>query len=525
MAIEKSIPRAESAESIGINSSVVAKMTEEMAFAGINLHSLMIVKNGFVGVEAYGDNLSADIPHMVYSVSKSFLATAYGFALHEGKVTRETRFLYICPEFAPKKKDEYLEKLTIHHLVTMTAGKQPTIGNVKNGNRIKAFVESKWIFSPGESWRYVNDNYFVAAEMLYRILGETITEYLTPRLYVPLGIEIPFWERSSNGVEAGGWGLMLKTEDMAKFILCYHNKGMYNGTQVIPAWWVKEATAKYIDNNDVEEHSDSAAGYGCGFWRCAGVENAYRAEGMFCQYAICLEDYDACIVMTSDHSDLQETLDVLWKYVPDMFDNQKFEKPRSVSLKKNESVVVRKRSSVEKSISDKTYRIRRCKFVNAIGLPVSIFPMPIVFFADECGGNMDSLKFVFNESGCDFSWVEDGGFENKVHLSMRGMPVVSKVKIGELNLSVHSFAYWENENTLVMRFRPLEAVAERVLTFVFNGKKVKMYPSSVPGTGEKAKSIGNKLKCILKGRFFHWWIDFLVPKVDKILNPTHYGKI
>lgn len=526
MVIEKSIPRAKSAESIGINSSVVAKMTEEMAFAGINLHSLMIIRNGQVGVEAYSAPLIPDMPHMVYSVSKSFLSTAYGFALNENKITRDTRLLDVFPELKPKKTDEYLEKLTIHHLITMTAGKQPAIRNVSNKNRMKSFVESKWLFAPGENWRYVNDNYYVASAMLCKVLGQTITEYLTPRLYEPLGIEIPFWETSPDGIEAGGWGIMLKTEDMAKIILCYHNGGKYDGEQVIPEWWVKEATSKYIDNSKVEKHADSAAGYGCGFWQCAGVKNAFRAEGMFCQYAISLKDYDACIVTTSDHSDLQETLDVLWKYVSDIFsENVECEKSREIILKGRDEAVVKERSLLEKSIENKIYKMRKCRFVNAIGFPVSIFPMPIVFFADEGGGNMDNLRFMFTDSGCEFSWTEDGGFENTVLSSMNGEPSINKVRIGDLNLTVRSNAYWKNENTLVIHFGLLEAVADRILEFHFEKNRIKMLPSSKPGTDEKAKKIGDKLKCILIGRWFHWWIDFLVPKVGRILNPVHKGRI
>ena len=155
--------------------------------------------------------------------------------------------------------------------------------------------------------------------MLCKVLGESITDYLTPRLYEPLGIDVPFWEHSPEGVEAGGWGLQLKTEDIAKLILCYQNKGRYNGVQVIPEWWTKEATSYISDNSVSEKERDASAGYGCGFWRCAGMPNTYRAEGMFCQYAISFADYNACLVMTSEHSGLQETLDVIWKYMPDAF--------------------------------------------------------------------------------------------------------------------------------------------------------------------------------------------------------------
>ena len=526
MVIEKSIPRAQNAESVGISSSVVAKMTEEMAYRGINIHSMMVLRHGKVACEAWSQPLNADTPHMVYSVSKSFLATAYGFALEEGLIKRETRLLDLFPELRPKKTDEKLEKLTINHLLTMTAGKQTAIRGSKNSNWLQTFINAKWIFAPGEGWRYVNDNYYVAAEMLTRAVGMSVTEYLTPRLYEPLGIAVPLWETGPSGVDCGGWGLMLKTEDMAKLILCYHNGGVYDGVQVIPAWWVTEATTIMHDNSQVEKAADSKAGYGCGFWKCAGMPNTYRCEGVFCQYAISFGDYDACLVVTSDHSDLQETLDVIWKYMPAAF-IEPFEATNTVefTLPDKSAVTVKERQHIEEKISGNIYQLRRCRFVNFIGFPVSVFPMPVVFLADEHGGNMNDLSFLFDEKGCTFSWVEDGNYKNTLNIPMNGEAGTGIVRIGKIELDVRTYAWWENENTLVLNIRPLAAVAERVLKFEFKGNKIKMYPSSNPGTDEKAKKIGEKLKCILIGRWFHWWIDFLVPKVGKILNPIHSGKI
>lgn len=521
---KKIIERADSSAHVGINSSVIQKMTEEMALKGIGLHSIMVLRNGKVACEGYSLPFTADMPHMVYSVSKSFLSTAYGFALCEGKITRETRLLDVFPECAPKKADKNLEMLTIHHLITMTAGKQSSIKGVRHENRMQDFVKQKWLFTPGEGWRYVNENYYIASAMLTRVLGESITEYLTPRLYEPLGIEIPFWEHSLEGIEAGGYGLMLKTEDIAKLILCYSNNGVYDGVQVIPQEWVQEATAKYADNSDVEKHSDSAAGYGCGFWQCAGMKNTYRCEGMFCQYGIAFKDYDACLVMTADHSDLQETLDIIWKYMPHAFVDVSDEAlPTEICLPDRTEVIVKDRSSMEASVNNKTYKMKRPWFVNAIGLPVSVFPMPVVFFAPQHGGNMNNIRFDFNDGGCVLSWEEDGGFKNSLCLPMNGEASMQKIKIGELDILSRSYAFWENESTLVVRICPVSAVADRILKFEFKGNSIKMYPSSKPGTDEKAKKIGDKLKCILVGRYFHWWIDFLVPKVNKILNPVHYG--
>ncbi len=518
------IPRAEKLNNTGVNSSVIQKMAEEMALCGIDIHSLMVLKGGKVVCEGYSAPFTADTPHMMYSVSKSFLATAYGFALFEGKIKRDTKVLDVFPEYRKLLKDKRLEKLTIHHLLTMTAGKQSPLNGLKAKDKILSFLNSKWIFEPGDGWRYVNENYYVASAMLTRTLKMSITEYLTTRLYEPLEIEIPFWE-NIDGIEAGGWGLMLKTEDLARFILCYSQNGVYNGKKIIPSEWVAEATSKISDNRDVEKHADSMAGYGCGFWQCAGMKNTYRCEGMFCQYAICFKDFDACLIMTSNHSDLQETLDIIWEYMPKAFDNRFDEEAErcEIILPDQTAVKVKPRPKTEKAINGNVYKIRKCKFINFIGFPVGVFPMPVTFFATERGGNMDDISFVFGEKGCSFSWSEDGKYKNTLFLNMDGNAAYQKVKIGELNLEVRAYAYWENENTLVMKIRPLCAVAERIFKFEFNGNRIKMIPSSKPGTEEKAKKVGEKLKCILIGRFFHWWIDFLVPKVGRILNPIHYG--
>ena len=138
---------------------------------------------------------------------------------------------------------------------------------------------------------------------------------------------------------------------------------------------------------------------------------------------------------------------------------------------------------------------------------------------------MNNLSFEFNDNECLFSWHEDGGFKNKIRVSMNGEASIDEVIIGELKMTVWCYAYWENSNTLIMHIRPLSSVAERVLKFEFKRNKIKISPSYIPGTDEKAKKVGDKLKCILIGKWFHWWIDFLVPRVGKILNPTHYGKI
>ncbi|MBQ5884225.1 MAG: serine hydrolase, partial [Clostridia bacterium] len=271
--LNKNLERAKNPESVGISSKVIREMLDEMEREDCELHSLMILRHGKVAVETYQAPLTRDDTHMVYSVSKSFLATAFGFALDEGLLTKETKFLDIFPDYRPKKRDKYLEKLTIGHLVSMTIGKAASVKGREEKDWLKIFIDAKWALEPGTDWRYINDNFYVAAAAITRVAKMSVTEYLTPRLFEPLGIDVPVWEKSPTGIEAGGWGLFLKTEDIAKLILCYMNGGKYNDEQVIPEWWTKEATAYHNDNSSSQSKPDSKAGYGYGFWRCAGMEN------------------------------------------------------------------------------------------------------------------------------------------------------------------------------------------------------------------------------------------------------------
>ncbi len=520
------LKRAKTPEEISINSVAIQKMVAEFCSEKINIHSFMILRNGIVGAEGYAYPFTAKEAHAGYSLSKSLLSIAYGFALNENKIQKTTKFIDVFTEYK-NTRDKRLKQLTIHQLMCMRSGKQTSIRQIKVDSWFKSFINAKWIFNPNENWRYVSENYYIAAQMLCKILGQTINEFLTPRLYKPLGIEIPRWERDKNGIEAGGWGIYLKTEDIAKIILCCHNEGFYQGKKVIPTWWIKEATSLISQTENAEKSPDCQAGYGCGFWRCKGAEG-FRMEGLYGQYAISLKKYDACIITTAGHSDLQALIDCLWKHIPEIFGSENptsFQDGIVFDLPAFAIPAKKPRSTLEKEINNKTLKFQKPMFVNLIGYPVSVLPMPVIFFCTEKGGNINNVRFSFTPNGCDFFWTEKGKYENSIPISLNGDLSRGHIYVGDLSVDVQSYGYWKNENTLVLHILTVGAVSERVLKFTFHKNKVTMHPSTIPDTAQNAKKIGEKLKCVLKGRYFAWWIDFLIPKINRILNPVHKGKI
>lgn len=518
----KKIERAKTAESVGVSSKEIQCMIDDMKNQGVELHSLMVLRHGKVACEAWKAPRTSENAHMVYSISKSFLSVAYGFALEEGLLKENTRFLDVFPELAPEKRDENLEKLELLQLLSMTAGKRTSR---TRENWLKSFVEAKWDFAPGEGWRYVNESYYAASAALVKLSGMSITEYLTPRLYEPLDMEIPFWETSPQNVEAGGWGMFLKTEDIAKFILCCHQGGVYEGKQILPKAWIKMATSKCFDNADVESASDSKAGYGYGFWRCAGMENTFRCEGMYSQYAISFGDQDACLVLTGECVDLQKTLDIVWPHMKKAFIEED-EKTDGIQIQipPSKAFAPTKRSPLEKKINGRVYKLRKQKFIDRIGYPTSAIPMPATAFAKDKGGDISNLSFVFDENSCTMRWSESEKYRNTQRIAMDGGFANGEIQIGELKFQTAAFGRWLDEENLEVVIQFLAAVADRRLVFHFKGNRISMQPDMIPSMDERAKFIGEKLKCVLKGRYFEWWINVLVPRVKYLLQPTHHGK-
>src|SRR5437667_328362 len=122
-----------------------------------------------------------------------------------------------------------------------------------------------------------------------------VLDFLWPRLFEPLGIEHAIWETNFQGISLGGYGLRLRTEDIAKFGQLYLQKGRWNGKQLLPPEWVAMATAKQTSNGS-NPASDWNQGYGFQFWRCR--HNAYRGDGAFGQYCLAMPDQDAVVAIT-----------------------------------------------------------------------------------------------------------------------------------------------------------------------------------------------------------------------------------
>jgi CubicO group peptidase (beta-lactamase class C family) len=324
--LPRSTPQAQQVARRGISGFLEAAKKNKM-----DIHSLMIVRHGNVITEQwFGDN-APDKLHALYSVSKTFTATAIGFAVSENKLQVTDKVISFFPDKLPAVVSDNLKELNIKHLLTMSVGHDVKLVDQAcrtENDWMKVFLSAPIEKKPGTEMMYNSIATYMLSAIIQKVTGEKLIDYLTPRLFLPLGITGVTWEESQQGVNLGGWGLSVKTEDMAKLGQLFLQKGKWNDRQLLPEAWIEEATTSHIaslpsgttrENLKIKPaDSDWLQGYGYQMWRCR--HNAVRADGAYGQYIIILPGKDAVIAVTANISDMQAEINLVWEHLLPAFE-------------------------------------------------------------------------------------------------------------------------------------------------------------------------------------------------------------
>lgn len=305
----ETLPRC-TPESQGVSSEVVLDFIQTADRQVDSMHSFMLVRHGKVIAEAWWAPESAEQPHVLWSLSKSFTSTAVGMAVAEGKLSVDDHVLNFFPEDAPAKPSANLKMMRVRDLLTMACGHQDPV-NLKDIDTtwVKAFLAHPVPHKPGTHFLYNTAGTYMLSAIIQKVTGQTVLEYLKPRLFNPLGIDNPRWDESPNGISLGGYGLFARTEDIAKFGQLYLQTGRWRGKQLLPTDWVEQATSKQVSNGS-DPGRDWDQGYGFQFWRCR--HGAYRGDGKDGQFCVVLPEQEAVIVMTAKSRNLQDQLNIVW---------------------------------------------------------------------------------------------------------------------------------------------------------------------------------------------------------------------
>ncbi len=307
------LPRS-TPEAQGVASGAILDFVEAIERAGSVLHSFMLLRHGEVIAEGWWSPYGPEQPHTLFSLSKSFTSTAVGLAIAEGYFTLDDRVIDFFTDALPARLGVRWPEVRVRHLLSMSTGhlEDAMEGVWEKRHWVKGILRKVVRREPGTHFVYNNGASYLLAAIVRRATGENVLEYLQPRLFAPLGIQAEEWETCPLGISCGGWGLSLRTEEIARFGQLYLQRGAWNGVQLLPEAWIETATGVQIVSGD-DPQSDWAQGYGFQFWRCR--HGAYRGDGAFGQYCVVMPEQDAVLAMTGGLADMQAPLNLVWEYL------------------------------------------------------------------------------------------------------------------------------------------------------------------------------------------------------------------
>ena len=314
------LPRSTPAAA-GMSSSAILALLDELERQSIECHSIMIVYGGQVVAEGWWAPYSAERPHLLYSLTKSFTSIAVGLAIADGLLSLDDRVVDVLPDHVPSEVSEQGRRITVHHLLSMTAGhgkdSLEEAWELEPSDLVKGFLRAPFLAAEGTQHDYDNATTFILARMVERVTGRELPEFLDERLFKPMGIEGAEWDRVASGAAFGFHGLHLTTEAIAAFGELLLRGGRWGDQQLVPSDWVELATRRHIDTLPLPNwlpNPDFVSGYGYQFWIS---RHGYFGHGSFGQYCVVVPSHDLVIAFTGAVGPTNALPGLFWNHLLD----------------------------------------------------------------------------------------------------------------------------------------------------------------------------------------------------------------
>lgn len=470
ISLSHTLPRS-TPELQGVDSKGILNFLNAVEKSDIEFHSLMIIRHGHVVAEGWWSPYHPSYKHTLYSLSKSFTSTAIGFAVDEKLLAVEDPVISFFPDKMPEEISPMLRDMKVKHLLTMSIGHPgDTFGEMKKADSdwVQVFFDQPILDEPGTKFFYNSGATYMLSAIIKEKTGQTLMEYLQPRLFDPLEMKGMDWEESPDGVNKGATGLRCKTEGIAKLGLLYLQKGKWNGEQIISESWVNDATSKQINSgsNDPNDPKDNdwAHGYGYKFWR--NRPEGYRADGAFGQYSIVLPGKDAVVAITEETTDMQATMNLVWDYLlPAMKNTGSITGNINAQSKLNSALqglsitppFVSSSSPIAKDIACKMYVLNEN--------PMSVKNVMFHFNDTECIFDMED-DYGMHQIKCNFNGWNDDNYKSEPNSLF---PFVGKTNIDS---KIAASVTWLDDQTLQMTWRLVQTAHYDTITCRFEGDKI-----------------------------------------------------
>ena len=480
--LPRSLPQTQ-----GVASGGLLDFVNTVEKADLNLHSLMVVRHGQVVAEGWWAPYAPQLKHTLYSLSKSFTSTAIGMAVAEGKLTVEDKVISFFKDDLPATVSDNLAAMRVKDLLTMSTGhdKEPTPNMRTDGSKnwIKVFLAHPVEHQPGTHFVYNSGATYMLSAIVQKLTNQPVLAYLKPRLFDPLGIEGADWEVDPNGINTGGWGLRVRTEDIAKFGQLYLQKGIWNGKRLLSETWISDATrgqVQSVGGKRKAEENDWLQGYGYQFWRCR--HDAYRGDGAFGQYCLVLPNEDAVVAVTSETADMQAILDAVWDHILPAL--------QGAGLLADKATV-----------APLTQKLKSLTLAPPVMESTS--PIAARISGNNYGLGENTLKaktasLTLGKDGCIFKLRDDRGdhqvtcginrwVEGDTTFSTQPLKLVNTPVPGETKTRVAGSGTWSDANTFVMTWRFIETAHYDTVTCRFGDDSMTVNFESSRARINKAK--------------------------------------
>jgi CubicO group peptidase (beta-lactamase class C family) len=442
---------------VGIDSDALLAFLEDMENSGLEIHSIMLHRHGKVAAEAWRWPYRADRPRILHSTAKSFAACAIGLAIEEGHFKLTDKVVSFFPNELPPVVSEKLAAMTVEDLLTMRTGQESeTSGSIWRGintSWIVEFFKIPLVHQPGSTYVYTSAASYMLSAILTRVTGETLHDYLKPRLLRPLGIVDETWDLGPDGINPGGNGLTAKTVDMLKLGILHQQGGMWEGKRLLPEAWVNAATRPQ------GQQADSKYGY---HWAIRPKE-AFSAIGVFMQAVTVYRAHGASFALTGAIDGSAKMFPYYEKHFPKPFLDKPLPNPQAdARLKAKLEAWAQPRtlpkpvaSPLPAKISGKVFDIER----NAAGVTQIQFD----FVDGRC-----IVKLTDAEGQHQLTAGVDCWIEGRTDMPGRDLHHGYRLR----NAKVVTAAFWTDERTLEMSWIFVETAFRDKVVCQFDGDRL-----------------------------------------------------
>lgn len=322
-------------ENHGLSSQALIELFAQIEQRDLRVNSFLLLQNGTVTAEYWREPYRKDTPQLLYSLSKSFTSIAVGIAWDQGLLGLDDPVISFFLDKLPGNVSPNLARMTIRHLLSMTAGHDFNLYSAVAAEQdwAAAFLAQEVALEPGTHYLYSTHSTYMLSAIIERVTGHSLVDFLTPTLFEPLGIPNPVWETCPLGITAGGMGLSLTTESVARFGQMLLNRGVFEGKRIVSERYLELATTEQSDNRIANAGKiDSMQGYGYQFHLCR--RGCYRGDGSFGQMCFVAPKEKIVIAMTAGFSsmrELQVMLDLIYEFIFDRLENKKLPVSASAS--------------------------------------------------------------------------------------------------------------------------------------------------------------------------------------------------